>query len=147
LKKLIEAKAASYLEKLDIHEPEKVRDLYHWTGGLPLFLSRAASLSTEEKAVKVLSDHILEEVEPQFREAFLDMAIPDGFNFEVVRRVLGTGDDEQAKAVLQRLCEASFVEEQGGKLHFLPTVRQVFLRYDELKRPERVAQVHVGLAG
>jgi hypothetical protein len=75
------------------------------------------------------------------------MAIPDGFNFEVVRRVLGTEDEEQSKAVLQRLCEASFVEEQGGKLHFLPTVRQVFLRYDELKRPEWVAEVHTRLAG
>jgi ATP/maltotriose-dependent transcriptional regulator MalT len=65
-------------------------------------------LSSEEKAVKVLSDRILEEVEPQFREAFLDVAIPDGFNFEVFRRMLGTEDGEQAKAVLERLCEASF---------------------------------------
>lgn len=87
----------------------------------------------------------MKEVEPEFREAFLDVAIPDRFNFETVKRVLGTEDDEQAKAVLERLCEASFIEEQGGKLHFLLTVQQVFLRYDELKRPERVAEVRARL--
>jgi hypothetical protein len=46
----------------------------------------------------------------------------------MVKRVLGTKDDEQAKVVLERLCEASFVNEQGEKLHFLLTVHHVFLR-------------------
>jgi ATP/maltotriose-dependent transcriptional regulator MalT len=137
--------ARNYLEKLEVKDPSHIAKLYEWTGGLPLFLSRTSALSSEEKAIKVLADRILEEVEPEWREAFLDMAVPDGFNADIVRRII-TDNEEKAQATLDRLTEASFVESQAGLLHYLPAMRHVLLRQAEFKNPSRVAALRERLA-
>jgi hypothetical protein len=125
------AETTEYLTKLGITDPGRIANLYEVTGGLPLFLHLAANLTSEASIVKVLAERLLEEVEPEWRNSFLEMAQPDGFNLETVRRY--TNPKSQAEAFYEELTRASFVEIRGNLWHFLPAVRQIFLRYRELK--------------
>ena len=59
------------------------------------------------------------------------MAVPDGFNIETARRY--TNPKTQAETFYEELVRASFVEYRGNLWHFLPAVRQIFLRYREMK--------------
>jgi hypothetical protein len=120
-----------YLKKLGVTDPNRIANLYELTGGLPLFLHLAANLTSEANIVRVLAERLLEEVEPQWRSAFLEMAGPDGFNLETVRRY--TNPKSQAEPFFEELTQASFVEYRGNLWHFLPAVRRIFLRYRELK--------------
>lgn len=138
------AQAKIYLEKLGVKDPARIEQIYELTGGLPLFLSLVAKLSSEEAAIRVLNERILEEIEPEWQNTFIEMAVPDGFNLDTVQQVID--DKEKATAVFERLSEATFVEGRGGLLHYLPVVRHVLLRYGELKSPEQMAAVRKRLA-
>jgi len=122
---------AEYLYKLGITEPRRVANLYELTGGLPLFLHLAANLNSEATIIKVLAERLLEEVDPDWRAGFLEMAVPDGFNLETVRKY--TNPKSQAEPFFDVLRAASFSEYRGGMWHFLGPVRQTFLRYREMK--------------
>lgn len=120
-----------YLNKLGVIDPRRIANLYELTGGLPLFLHLAANLTSESTIIKVLAERMLEEVAPDWRNAFLEMAVPDGFNLETARRF--TNPKSQAEPFFEELVQASFVEYRGNLWHFLPAVRQIFLRYREMK--------------
>ncbi len=122
---------AEYLYKLGVTDPRRVANLFELTGGLPLFLHLAANLNSEATIIKVLAERLLEEVDPEWRDGFLEMAVPDGFNLETVRKY--TNPKAQAEPFFDVLRAASFAEYRGGMWHFLGPVRQIFLRYREMK--------------
>ena len=122
---------SEYLHKQGITDPRRIANLYELTGGLPLFLHLAANLTSESTIIKVLAERMLEEVAPEWHNAFLEMAVPDGFNLETARRF--TNPKTQAEPFFEALVQASFVEYRGNLWHFLAPVRQIFLRYREMK--------------
>jgi hypothetical protein len=143
LKHFNESESLAYLKKLSVSDPERAKNLYELTNGLPLFLSLASKMSSEEAATRVLYERILEEVDTQWHQLFTDMAVPDGFNLDTVEKVLG--NKEAARAGYTQLSEATFVEGRAGVLHYLPGVRRVLLRYGELESPARVQEVKAKL--
>jgi hypothetical protein len=128
-----------YLKALGVDDPAQAAELYELTQGSPLFLSLAANLGSRERAIKVLAERILEEIEPQWRTLFIEIAIPETFNLETVERVLGGRGDTQA--AYQRLALATFVEPNGNQLRYQSGVRSVLRRYAELENAPRFAEL------
>ena len=128
----------SYLQALGLQDPAKRREAYELTGGSPLFLSLVANSSSPETAVKALSDRILEETEPSFRQLYLDAAVPDGFNKDVLARILDSSSPEEVSTSFERLSCATFVRAEGGVWRYAPTVRQILLECLRLESPERL---------
>ena len=138
-----------YLQKLQGGKPQKAAQIYKLAGGSPLFLNLVATTNSEEEAVRRLKERILEEFEPTWHNLFVEMAVPDGFNLETIQRLLkleGKADsDDSAREIYNYLQQASFVEGRGGRLHYLPGVRRVLMRYGELESPTKVAQIRAAL--
>lgn len=135
--------AEAYLAKFRV-DPKTYSARYEMTHGLPLFLNAVVKASSSEIAVPALKERIFEEIETEWRSAFVDMAVPDGFNLDIVQKVVG--NEEKARALYDRLRCASFVESRAGLLHYVPVVRQVLLRSGELESPKRMAQIRERLA-
>ena len=135
LEPLSAGESRSYLEGLGV-PAAKIEDYLELTGGLPLFLSLVASSQSVEAAVKALAQRILEEVEPAWRERFLEASVLDGFNRDSLAAVLGDAD------IFERLTRATFVEAREGRWHFAEQVRKVLLRTLEMESPERARQLH-----
>jgi hypothetical protein len=126
----------AYLAKMNITDETRVNMIYELTSGLPLFINLVVNLSNQKQALAVLKDRILEEIEPEFQPAFLDMAVPGGFNSETVQKVFN--EPETAARIFNRLLQATFVEPEGNRYEFLPEVRKVLLGFHRLASPQRV---------
>lgn len=128
-----ESETRTYLEALGV-DGERAEAFAALTGGSPLFLSLASASDSEDAAVKALGDRILEEVEPERRQLILDLAVPEGFNRDLVARLVD--DPEAARAAFDRATRLTFVEAAGGRWVYAPGVRDVLLRYYALESPE-----------
>ena len=122
---------------------EKIDDYLPLTGGLPLYISLVAHCNSPDAAVRLLTGRVLEEVESEWRGCFLDAAVADGFNRDILARLLDPEKD--VARVYERLTAATFVESQGGLWHFTPLVRRLLLRSLELESPERLREVRARL--
>lgn len=125
--------ADQYLQKLGIQDPQRRQESWELTLGSPLFLSLAAHSSSQEMAVKTVAERILEEVDPKFRQAFLDASVPDGFNRDSLRSILG----EHSDAAFEALSRATFVSAEGGSWRYEASVRNALRRCLALESPRR----------
>ncbi len=132
LKSFSREESAEYLEKLGISEPGLVTQLYELTGGLPLFLHLAAKISDESLAVKILAERILEEVEGEWHEYFLEAAGLESFTPHTIKGLISWRprvDQERIGQLLENLITSSFVEFKDGKWQYLPAVRRILLKH------------------
>ncbi len=140
----------TYLAKLGTTDPQTIAEWQELSGGLPLFLQLLVSTGSEEEAIRQLKDRVLEEVKPEWQTFFIEMAVPEGFTLDTVKRLLTlnrkTEDDELAQQIYQYLQQASFVEGRSVRLQYLPVVRRVLLRYGEMTSPEKLEKVKEALS-
>ncbi|OJV96028.1 MAG: hypothetical protein BGO39_03370 [Chloroflexi bacterium 54-19] len=129
--------ADNYLSKFGITDQARSKTLYDLTGGHPLFLTLSANLGTEETIIQVLTDRILEEVEPEWHELFIEMAVPEaGFNLDTVEKIVDKSID--ARKAFKELSKVSFVTGKSGLISYLPSVRKVLLKYGDQVSPDRI---------
>lgn len=138
-----------YLGKLGV-DAGRSQEIYELTEGWPLLTALAARLGTEEEAIQAMSKRILEEIDEEWRQIFLDMVVPDGFNLDIVQKVLELDKTRNQLEIADRtfdyLSQATFIESREGRWHYLPPIRRVLLRYGELKSPVRIATIRERLA-
>lgn len=128
-----------YLQKLNVQDEAKIQWLYEWTGGLPLYLSLVANKENINSAVPILTQRVLEEVEPNWQTFFLDMAVPERFDLATVEKLSQSATESQAG--FERLLSATFVEPGERTFYYRPVIRRLFLRQLELKNPARLQEL------
>jgi hypothetical protein len=130
---------ANYVAKMGITDPARVEMIYNLTSGLPLFIHLVVNLSNEQQALTTLKERILEEIEEEYQQAFLDVAVADGFNRETLDLIFGASENK-AK-LFNRLLQATFVEPQEGRYGFLKEVRKVLGAFNQFSNPKRVEAI------
>jgi hypothetical protein len=135
-----EAQSREYFEALGA-SPEQIENYLPLTGGLPLFISLVADCNSTDAAVRLLAGRVLEEIEPEWRSPFFAAAVPEGFNRDILSRVI-EGDPQP---LYERLTRCTFVESQQGLWHFAPLVRTLLVRSLELESPERLREIRARL--
>ncbi|MBT9585087.1 ATP-binding protein [bacterium] len=136
-----EAQTREYFEALGA-TPEQIENYLPLTGGLPLFVSLVANCNSTDSAVRLLTGRVLEEIEPEWRPHFFSAAVADGFNRDILGRLL----DGNLPQAYERLTRCTFVESHQGLWHFAPLVRTLLVRSLELESPDRLREIRSRLA-
>jgi len=137
-----EQESRQYLAELGA-SPEQIEGVLPLTGGMPLFISLVAHSPSSDAAVRLLTGRVLEEVDPELRPRFMEAAVAEGFNRDVLARLLDPGSD--IAAIYERLSGCTFVESRQGLWHFAPLVRSLLLQSLELDSPDRLKEIRARL--
>ncbi len=127
LKPFPKSTALEFLKQLKAPEA-RFDELYELTGGLPLFLSLVAHISSVEEASEILGKRILEEVPRELWSDFRRASLLEHFTPTELAKLFSERSREELESLLRRLGDATFAESGEGRRAFTPAVGAILRR-------------------
>ena len=127
LKPFSKTTAVEFLRQLKAPEA-RTEELYELTGGLPLFLSLVAHISSVEEASEILGKRILEEVPRESWSDFRHASLLEHFTPTDLAKLFPDRSREELESLLRRLGAATFTESGEGRRAFTPAVGAILRR-------------------